>query len=263
MRVHGTPDLPTLVYLPGLHGDWSLVGSFRNALAGRVRFAEVTYPHTLTWTLEDHAAAIETALAERGIKRAWLLGESFSSQIVWPLLARGRLVVQGVVLAGGFVRHPLLWAVRLAERCWGGVPLGLVTRILFGYARVSRWRFRRSPETMKGIQEFVAGMTEEGRQAAKHRLQLLSKSDLCGIAKSVKVPIYAITGVLDPVVPWIWVRHWLKRNCPALREYKVIWKADHNVLGTAPDISAQQVLKWMGAEPEGPATWLAPAAANA
>ena len=55
MRVHGDASLPTLVYLPGLHGDWTLVSSFRAAIAGRVRFVEFTYPLTTTWSLDDYA----------------------------------------------------------------------------------------------------------------------------------------------------------------------------------------------------------------
>ncbi len=59
LRLHGDDSLPTLIYLPGLHGDWTLVASFRRALAGRVRFVEFTYPRTLTWPLDDYATAIE------------------------------------------------------------------------------------------------------------------------------------------------------------------------------------------------------------
>ena len=33
MRVHGVNDSPTLIYLPGLHGDWTLVSSFIPASA--------------------------------------------------------------------------------------------------------------------------------------------------------------------------------------------------------------------------------------
>src|SRR5882672_5109488 len=64
MRVHhrGGAATPTLVYLPGLHGDWTLVGRFRRALGGRVSFVEITYPRTLTWSLEDYAEAVETEL---------------------------------------------------------------------------------------------------------------------------------------------------------------------------------------------------------
>jgi len=63
MRTYGDASLPTLIYLPGLHGDWTLVGSFRHALGGRVRFVEFTYPRTLTWSLDDYAANLESALA--------------------------------------------------------------------------------------------------------------------------------------------------------------------------------------------------------
>ena len=106
IRIHGDASQPTLVYLPGTHGDWTVVGSFRRALGGRVRFVEFTYPRTVTWSLEDYAAAVETALLEQGIRRGYLLAESFSSQVAWPFLTRTGFQVEGVILAGGFVRHP-------------------------------------------------------------------------------------------------------------------------------------------------------------
>src|SRR6266850_5353657 len=154
VRIHGSAGLPTLIYLPGLHGNWKLLGGFRRALAGRVCLVEVTYPSTLTWSLEEHAAAVERALAENGITEGWLLGESFSSQVVWAMLARHQFNVRGLILAGGFVRHPLRWAARLAQRFCDDISFSLLRRILFGYARVSRFRFSRSPETFLEIQEF-------------------------------------------------------------------------------------------------------------
>ena len=72
IRIHSPAASPTLIYLPGLHGDWTLVGGFRQALAGRVRFVEFTYPRTLTWSLDDYATGIEQALAENGISSGWL-----------------------------------------------------------------------------------------------------------------------------------------------------------------------------------------------
>src|SRR6478735_8386917 len=88
LRVHGDDSLPTLVYLPGLHGDWTLVTGFRLALAGRIRFVEVVYPRSLTWKISDYATEIRDALVSRGITRGWLLGESFGSQIAWPLVEK-------------------------------------------------------------------------------------------------------------------------------------------------------------------------------
>jgi len=249
IRIHGPATLPALIYLPGLHGNWKLLGGFRRALAGRVCLVEFSYPSTLTWSLEDHAAAVERALAEHGIADGWLLGESFSSQVVWAMLARHEFNLTGVILVGGFVQHPLRWAARLAQRCCDDISFSLLRRVLFGYARVSRFRFRRSPETFAEIQGFIAALTPRDLQAAKHRLHLLAESDLCATAQQANVPVYALTGLFDPVVPWLWVRRWLRQNCPALREYKIIWRADHNVLGTAPDAAAEQVVRWMANTP--------------
>jgi len=245
LRVYGAEGLPVLVYLPGLHGDWTLVGSFRQALRGRVRFVEMTYPRTVSWSLDDYAAAVELALANQDIRAGWLLGESFGSQLVWPLLARDRFHTEGVILAGGFVRHPVRVGVLAAERLTGGLSLRLITWVLFGYARVARWRYRRSPEVMKDIAEFIARRTEQDRRAAQHRLQLIARNDPCTVARETKVPLFAMTGLWDPVVPWVAVRPWLRRHCAALREYRIVRQADHNVLGTAPDIAAEQVIQWI------------------
>ncbi len=245
VRVHGRRDLPVLVYLPGLHGDWTLIGGFRRALRERVCFVEMAYPRTLTWSLDEYAAAIEKGLAEEGITSGWLLGESFGSQVMWALLARGRFPVIGAILGGGFVRHPMQLAVAMAERVGGSLPLRWVTGALFGYAKIARFRFRNSPGTLAGINEFIERRTELDRQAAIHRLRLIAANDPATIACACKIPLYGLTGFWDPVVPWVLVRRWVKRRCVSLRAYKIIWNADHNVLGTAPGQAAEQVLAWM------------------
>ena len=174
MRVYGDGSLPTLIYLPGLHGDWTLVGSFRRALGGRVRFVEMTYPRTLDVVAGRLRRGNRGRAGRAGNWRGWLLGESFGSQVLWGLVARSRLQIEGVILAGGFVRHPMRWGVRLAERVSGGISLGLLTRVLFGYAKVARYRYRHSPEVQANIQEFIDRRTALDLQAAKHRLHLIA-----------------------------------------------------------------------------------------
>ena len=246
LRVQGEASQPTLIYLPGLHGDWTLIGSFKRALGDRARFVEVTYPRTLTWSLDDYAANLETALAERGITRGWILAESFGSQVLWPMVTRGKFQIQGIVLAGGFVKHPIRAGVRFAEKCGRGLPLRWLVWIMFTYAKIARYRYRHSPETRATIQEFIARRSNElDHQAMVYRLRLIAASDFRDIAKSTKIPVFAITGAIDPIVPWLWVRSWLRRHCPALRKYKIIWRADHNVLSTAADTSADQIVQWM------------------
>lgn len=245
LRIHGSADLPTLIYLPGLHGNWKLIGGFRAEVAQRVRFVEATYPSTVTWSLEDHAASLERSLEAHGITSGWLLAESFGSQIAWPFAARTRIGLHGLILAGGFVRHPLGWGVRLARRLSHDVSFSFIKWLLFGYAKVSRFRFRQRPETFAEIQEFIAGITPEELAAARHRIELVLGNDPCVMAHEAGVPVYALSGLFDPVVPWVAVRRWLRKNCRTLKEYRIIWLADHNVLGTAPKTAAAQVLRWM------------------
>ena len=273
LRIHGEASLPTLIYLPGLHGDWTLIGSFRKVIGGRVRFIEITYPRTLTWSLDDYAATIEAALAHNGITRGWLLGESYGSQVLWALVGRAPsraagdtsnrnhesgssgasphqtakeiFQIEGVILAGGFVKHPMRWAVRLAEKLTGRISTAFFVWIIFGYAKIARFRYRHSPETLATIDEFVVRRTELDRRAAQHRLHLMAQNDPRPIASLTGLPVFGLSGILDPIVPWPFVRRWLRKNCPALRDYRIIDSADHNVLSTAPVEAAKQVLDWM------------------
>jgi pimeloyl-ACP methyl ester carboxylesterase len=116
---------------------------------------------------------------------------------------------------------------------------------MFSYARLARFRYRHSPETLAGIQEFIDRRTELDRRAAQHRLHLVARNNPSSIARQIQVPVYALTGLFDPVVPWLFVRRWLRRHCPLLREYRIVWRADHNVLGTAPAIAADLVVRWI------------------
>ena len=245
LRVHNPDSSPTLVHLPGVHGDWTLIGGFRRALSDRVRFVEVTYPRTVSWTLDDYASGIASALASHGILGGWLLGESFGSQIAWKLVGQPEFAVDGIILAGGFARHPAPWMADLAQLLAGTVSFRVLRAFLFAYGRVARLRFRHSPETLANIGEFIARRTEIDCRAAKHRLDLVARNDPREVVQGVRLPVYALAGLFDPIVPWYPAQHWLRRNCPGLAGRRVIRRADHNVLGTAPDSAAKQVLAWM------------------
>ncbi len=111
VRIHGDDaSKPTLIYLPGLHGDWPLVSSFRHEITNHVRFVEFTYPRTVTWSLGEYAQAVASALLENGITEGWILAESFGSQVAWTLVKeqsmKPELDIEGIILAGGFVKHP-------------------------------------------------------------------------------------------------------------------------------------------------------------
>jgi hypothetical protein len=84
MRRHGGKDeaASTLLYLPGLHGDWTLLGPFRNAWSERGNLLEVTYPRRPDWMVEDYAEAIRRAA------RAWITDAGFWASR-FPLRWRG------------------------------------------------------------------------------------------------------------------------------------------------------------------------------
>ncbi len=216
LRIHGDASLPTLIYLPGLHGDWTLIGGFRHAIGDKVRFVEITYPRTLTWSLDDYAAAVETALTKNGITGGWLLGESFSSQVVWSHGGAREIPAQGVILAGGFVKYPMRRAIWLAEKITARISTRLLVWIIFGYARVARFRYRHSPQILASLDEFIARRTELDRRAAQHRLRLVAENDPRPIARQTRLPVFGLSGFFDPIVPWPRVRRWLRKNCPGL-----------------------------------------------
>ncbi len=296
IRVHGEAGRPTLIYLPGLHGDWTLVSSFRAEILrqtgehvgivgarrassplpsppsdggegeeqrhaggdpvvprgnGGVRFVELKYPRTTEWSLRQYALAVTDALAAHQIDEGWVLAESFSSQVAWAMLdpaAPNGFHTQGLILAGGFVRHPLMGAVYFARGVNRAVPMWSLKMACGIYAGYAKFRHRHAPETLDSISEFVANRTTESdQQAVCHRYDIVAGNDLRPIARQARLPVYQLCGFFDPIVPWPLVRPWLKRNCPGFRKCKVILGVDHNVLGTAPKACADVVRCWMGA----------------
>ena len=248
-RVYGCENLPTLIYLPGLHGDWTLISSFRAAIAGRVRFVEFTYPRRPQWALDEYAKAVVDELAANGITSGWLLGESFSSQVAWKIVERNeveaRFVTKGVILSGGFVRHPVIPGVHCFHAVHRMMPGWMFRVLILIYSRYARLRHRRAPETLANIAEFVQRRTPEDRNAIGSRYPLIAGSDFRDLVRRMHIPVYALSGFFDPIVPWWFVIPWLRRNCPGFCASRVIFNADHNVLATTPKKSAEQVLRWM------------------
>ena len=255
VRVHGSAALPTLIYLPGLHGDWTLVGSFRQAVAGRVRFVEFTYPRTPNWSLDDYARAVLTSLASQGITHGWLLAESFGSQVAWAILkevpspmskVQGQFATDGLILAGGFVRHPIIAGVRAAGKFCADAPPWTLRLFLWAYPKFARFRHRHAPETLAEIAEFVTRRQVPGdREAMTHRLDLIAQADFRAVARSARLPVFSLTGFWDPIVPWWPVRAWLRRECPGWSGDRILFAADHTVLATRPVASATIALDWL------------------
>lgn len=250
IRIHGVAGQPTLVYLPGLHGDWHMTQGIRDALGGRVRWVEFTYPGDGNVSLEDQVMAIADQLEGAGIRDGWILGESFGSQIAWRLLRRsveqGNFTVRGLFLVGGFVRYPWRLGVRLARPIVRHLPGWILGITLRTYLLRIRGMGRCSPQVRRSLEDFIERRLEPSDRAALlHRLDLILGSDPRDIARATRVPVWSLMGFWDPIVPWIPVRRWLRRECPGWRGDRVIWGADHAPLVSAPERSAEVILGWM------------------
>jgi hypothetical protein len=155
-----------------------------------------------------------------------------------------------MILAGGFVRHPWPWAVAAVRWLLGN----LSPSVIRGFFRIYPWwacfAYRNAPEILAALPEFVARRREPADQAAMlHRLLLIQLADLRGIARETGLPVYQLTGLWDPVVPWPWVRNWLRNNCPGWKESVVITGADHVALGTGTAPAVAAVRQWLGLTP--------------
>lgn len=255
LRVYGEENLPTLIYLPGMHGDWTLIAALREALAGRVRFVEFAYP-LRDLPLEEYGPAIGRALRERGIRRGWVLAESFGSQVAWGWLEwvrKGRQTggesfeVEGIILAGGFVRYPLAWGIRLVRGRQRKMSPKSIGAVLGAYVRFQKWRHRGRPTVRASLEEFLANRAvPEDRRVILQRYGLILSNDPRALAANPGTPVYYLTGFWDIVVPWPFVLAWLKKHCATLRDWRLVWNAEHNVLCTQPEASARQILAWMG-----------------
>lgn len=231
-----------MIYLPGIHGDWGLIGAFRRALGGRVRFIEFAYSKDEV-TLERLAELVHAELKAHRVNAGWLLGQSFGSQVGWALIARG-FPADGVVLAGGFVRHPWPWGARLF-RVLLSVPAGVVNPAYRLYTALCNALARRGPEEAEELMAFARDRGSRDWEAMARRLSLIAASDPRATARATRKPVHYLGGMIDPLVPWPLVTRWLKRECPGYKGETILPYADHNVLGSSPRESAERVLGWI------------------
>ena len=246
-RVRGGIGLPTVIYLPGAHGDATLAGAFGTALGDRVRWVEIDYPRSTSIGLPEIARSVLAALDARGVRDGWLVAESFGSQVAWEIIARvGRgesgFRLDGLFLAGGFVRYPWRWLVGSARAASANLPSRGVALLLGGFIRWARWIYGTTPEKRASVEAFAARRREPGDFAAlTHRLRLIRDNDPRPIARAWRGPVWSLAGRWDAMVPIPLVHRWLRRECPGWRGAEVFWRSDHLVLVCQPEKAADAV----------------------
>ena len=76
---------------------------------------------------------------------------------------------------------------------------------------------------------------------------MIRRGDRRPTARAARLPVFQLSGVWDPIVPWWQVRPWLRRNCPGFKASRIVRTGGHNVLLSAAEESAGQILEWIRA----------------
>jgi len=115
-QVSGQEELPPVIYLPGVHGDWTPLALARPLLSEGLRLVEAAYPRVEHWSLEDFGEALEALLDRLGLESAHLVGESFGSLVAWQFGLSRPERVRSLILVGGFSQPPSFRRAALARR---------------------------------------------------------------------------------------------------------------------------------------------------
>lgn len=246
--MHGDPHGHVLVYLPGLHGDFTLIRSFRERILPSTAFVEFAYPVDGNPSLRELADAIHDALEHLQVGDVTLLAESFGSQVAWAMIARPRETIRyrRLILSGGFVQYPWLGGVHLARAMVTTVGPG-ANLLLESFPLYGRLLYEPRPGLAHDLSCFVESRSRiEDRQAIHHRLGLITTADFRPVAARTTLPVHHLTGVFDPIVPWYPVQRWLQRHCPGYQGTVRFHTSDHAVLVSRPTAAARLIKSWMG-----------------
>jgi pimeloyl-ACP methyl ester carboxylesterase len=199
-RISGPPDAPVLIYIPGIHGDWTPMRRLQPLLSQRLRLVEVAYPRAPEWSLEDYTARLLDLFLLLDIGPAHLLAESFGSLIGLDFALHCPERVRSIVIAGGFCSSPGRLRVGLARRL-----LGLIQPRIFewGIDLYLAWVIRGRLPIEGDFREdfFPASRTRRGWQAVLSRLDIIRRTDFRPRLARLRTPIFYLGGSRDWVVP--------------------------------------------------------------
>ncbi len=240
-RISGPEQAPVLVYVPGIHGDWTPMVNCRGYLARRLRLVELAYPWRARWLLDDFADALAAKLDELGIESAHLLAESFGSIVGWQFALTRPRRVRSLVLAGGFCRPPWSSFLPAALATMAAIPPRWVDSVIGAYIRLHAGR--RDYDADAGFPPFSASRGREGWRACRNRLRVIRATDLRRRLGEIRCPVAYVGGGRDLVVP-------VRREIRCLRESLhpdcrftqwIVEGAPHPILPARP----QSVANWI------------------
>lgn len=250
----GRADAPPLVYVPGIHGDWTPLRRSRGLFHRRARLIEVAYPRQSRWRLRDYAESMDRMMNRLNLKSAHFAVESFGSLVGWQYLLTRPERVRSIVVVGGFTHSPGKPKVFLAQLGLRSISPELFEKGMEWYCSrllhssnaqaVERGVDRREldPATL-----YPAARTPDGWRTIISRLSLIQNADFRPYLNRVRTPVRYLGGASDMVVP-------------VHREVRTLWSgltprcrfasalvpdAPHMVIASHPRGSTERICDWI------------------
>lgn len=246
-QVSGPTDAPAIVYLPGVHGDWTPNEAARMHLTRGARLVEVAYPRREEWALGDFAASLVRLLDRLDIGSAHLVGESFGSLVAWEAGLTQPDRVSSLLLVGGFVQPPPFRVATSAKWFLRGLPTPALEMGIDAYVHYKSRKGERRLGKSEGVSPYAASRTRGGKRATANRMAIIERSDFRERLSRVPHPVRYIGGSNDTVIPVARELSTLRQHLPAHTtfESQLIDGAPHAIIVSHPEITTGALTRWV------------------
>lgn len=244
-RVTGDAGAPPLVYLPGVHGDWTPLAQARGPLSQRFRLIEVAYPRHPEWDFEHYVEALSDLFDSLKTGPVHVAAESFGSLVGWEFALREAERIRSMILVGGFTQSPG-YRVNFARRGLQLLPSKVLETGIDAYVAL-RGRHRVIPEMAGDTRPYAAVRTPKGRLATARRFELIRSADYVPILPDIAFPVRYIGGAADRVVPVKREIELLETHLPPPSGFEshLIPDAPHMIIASHPEVTVRRITEWI------------------
>lgn len=241
----GDPNAPPILYLPGVHGDWTPQVRARPILTRDFHFVETAYPRIENWSIDDYARALKELLDGLGIESAHIVGESFGSLVAWQFGIANPERVRSFTLVGGFSRPPRFRLATAAAAALKSLPTKLlesaIDLYIAGKAAVGEHR-----ETFESG-AYPATRTRRGRRATANRMTIIQESEFRDQLKEIQFPVRYLGGARDILVPVRREIATLLAHLPPHCDFQseLVAGAPHAVIASHPEQTVEHISRWV------------------
>ena len=241
----GDPNATPLLYLPGVHGDWTPQVRARPLLSRNFHLVETAYPRIENWSIEDYALALKELLDGLAIQSAHIVGESFGSLVGWQFGIANPERVRSFTLVGGFSRPPRFRAAAAAAAVLKSLPTSLLESAIDLYVAGKSAVGEHREIFDSGA--YPATRTPRGRRATANRMSIIQDSEFRDQLKEIGFPVRYLGGERDVVVPVRREIATLQAMLPLHCDFRseLVAGAPHAVVASHPEECAEHLSRWV------------------